>query len=69
MYQGQHNMQWHDFEDTHISTALVNNKKHKGHSNEMHNVLCWGTFEIDKALETQNKTCSLYNLIIPLKAM
>lgn len=69
MYQGQHNMQWYDFKDTHISTALVNNKKHKGHSDEMHNVLCWGTCEIYKTTESRRKTRDgLYNLIIPLEA-
>lgn len=69
MYQGQQNMQWYDFQDTHISTALVNNKKHKGHSDEMHNVLCWGDCEIYKTMESQSKTGRvLCNLIIPLEA-
>lgn len=70
MYQGQHNMQWHDFTDTRISTASVNNKKHKGHSTEMHTTPCWETCEIHKATETQSETCHTvsYTLIIPMEA-
>lgn len=66
--KGQHNMQWHDFKDTHISTALVTKKKHKGHSVEMHTALCWESCEIHKATETQSETCCaiLYYLIFLL---